>query len=53
MDITKCTNAECPLSDTCLRFNLPANPYQQSYAKFEPTIDEVLNKIECKMYYEM
>jgi hypothetical protein len=31
----------------------PPSQYQQSYAKFEPQIDEVLDEIDCKMYLEM
>ena len=49
-DITMCTNQDCPLSYSCWRFNCPPSQYQQSYAKFEPTIDEV---VECEMYLEV
>ena len=51
-DITMCTNEDCPLSYSCWRFNCPPSQYQQSYAKFEPKIDEVLDEIECKMFLE-
>ena len=51
-DITMCTNKDCPLSYSCWRFNCTPNKYRQSYAKFEPKIDEVLYKIECKFYLE-
>ena len=51
-DITMCTNEECPLSYSCWRFNCPPSKYQQSYAKFEPQIDEVLDEVGCKMYLE-
>jgi len=47
-DITMCTNKDCPLSYSCWRFNCPPSQYQQSYAKFEPKVDEV----ECEMYLE-
>jgi hypothetical protein len=51
-DITMCKNDNCPLTVSCYRYN--AKPSQlQSYAKFEPKIDEVLDEIECKMYLEM
>jgi len=51
-DITMCTNEDCPLSYSCWRFNCPPSQYNQSYAKFEPQIDEVLDEVECKMYLE-
>ena len=51
-DITMCTNEDCPLSYSCWRFNCPPSQYQQSYAKFEPQIDEALDEVECKMYLE-
>lgn len=51
-DITMYTNEDCPLSYSCWRFNCPPSQYQQSYSKFEPTIDEVLDEVECKMYLE-
>jgi hypothetical protein len=52
-DITKCTNKECALSITCWRFNCPPSIYTQSYDKFEPKIDEVLDEIGCDMYIEI
>jgi hypothetical protein len=51
-DIKLCTNEDCPLSYSCWRFNAPPSEYQQSYAKFEPQIDEVIDEVECKMYLE-
>ena len=51
-DITMCTNEDCPLSYSCWRFNCPPSQYAQSYHKFEPQIDEVLDEVECKMYLE-
>lgn len=51
-DITMCTNAECPLSYSCWRFNCTPSEFLQSYSKFEPQIDEVLDEIECEMYLE-
>ena len=48
-----CTNEVCPLSYSCWRFNCPPSQYQQSYAKFEPQIDEVLDEVECKMYLKI
>lgn len=35
-DITKCTNEECPLKETCYRYTVEPDEYQ-SYAKFEIT----------------
>ena len=51
-DITMCTNEDCQLSYSCWRFNCPPSQYQQSYLRFEPKIDEVLDEIDCKMYLE-
>ena len=51
-DITMCINEECPLSNSCWRFNCPPSEFKQSYDKFEPQIDEVLDKVECKMYLQ-
>lgn len=39
-DITKCTNTECKLSDTCYRFTSQPSEYQQSYARFEPFLNK-------------
>ena len=49
-DITMCTNDECPLSYTCWRFNCPPAKYAQSYQRFEPQIDEVLEEAVCEFY---
>ena len=51
-DITKCTNVQCPLTVSCYRFTSKPSEYNQSYAMFEPIIDEVLDEVECKMYLE-
>jgi hypothetical protein len=51
-DITICKNEDCQISYMCWRFNCPPSQYQQSYAKFEPQIDEVLDEVECKMHLE-
>ena len=51
-DITKCTNSDCPLSDTCWRFTCIPSQYIQSYSMFEPKIDEVLDELECDMYLD-
>lgn len=44
MDMTLCTNEECPFKDHCGRYadNVPKNKLSpvQSYAKFEPYHDE-------------
>ena len=47
-----CKNDNCPLGVSCYRYNANPSQYLQSYAKFEPIIDEVLDEIECKMYLE-
>jgi hypothetical protein len=50
-DITMCKNDNCPLTVSCYRYN--AKPSQlQSYAMFEPQINDVLDDVECKMYLE-
>ena len=51
-DITMCKNDNCPLGVSCYRYNATPSQHIQSYAKFEPIIDEVLDEIECKMYLE-
>ena len=51
-DITMCTNEDCPLSYSCWRFNCHQSLYAQSYHRFEPQIDDVLDEVECKMYLE-
>ena len=51
-DITMCANEDCPLSYSCWRFNCPPSEYQQSYSKFGPKINEVLDEVECDMYLE-
>ncbi len=45
-DISMCTNADCPLSWNCWRFNAPPTPYWQAYADFAP--DE---NGECEYYW--
>ena len=37
-DISKCSNADCPIKHTCYRWTAPPNPDWQSYATFTPTI---------------
>lgn len=49
-DITKCTNNECILSYSCLRFTSKASEFNQSYDRFIPQEDDVLEEYECKMY---
>jgi hypothetical protein len=51
-DITMCTNKDCPLSFSCYRFNAEPN-YMQSYQKFEPQIDEILDEVECDDYIKL
>jgi hypothetical protein len=48
MDISKCENKDCPLSVRCLRFTCKPNEYRQSYAKFEPKINN--GKVECDYF---
>jgi hypothetical protein len=48
-DITMCKNDKCPLGVSCYRYNATPSQYQ-SYAMFEPAIDEELDEIECKMF---
>jgi hypothetical protein len=49
-DISMCSNDECPLSKTCYRFNAKPSEYRQSYTRFTPKIDEVLDEVECDYY---
>ena len=35
-DITKCTNSQCPLANSCYRAQCNPNEHCQSYAYFEP-----------------
>jgi hypothetical protein len=51
-DISKCTNEQCPISKKCFRFTAPSNEFRQSYSRFEPDIDKVSGKVECKMFYQ-
>lgn len=51
-DITKCNNTDCPLAKSCFRLvDFTISTYQ-SYARFEPIIDEVLDEVECRMYID-
>lgn len=50
-DITKCSNEKCKLSKTCHRYVVVANPLYQSYAGFEPIVDEMGNT-HCDFYME-
>jgi len=50
-DITKCSNSECPLSNSCYRFTCKASEYNQSYDRFEP-ITGFLNGTECDFYID-
>jgi hypothetical protein len=34
-DISMCTNEECPLKETCYRYNATPSEFMQAYAKFE------------------
>lgn len=46
-DISKCSNAECPLKDKCWRWLAPSNSYAQAFGNFEP--DENGN---CKYFWD-
>ena len=37
-DITKCTNEDCKLKESCYRFTAPAHDIIQAYDRFEPAI---------------
>jgi len=39
-DLTKCTNENCSLKETCFRWSSEAKERNQSYQKFEPTKDD-------------
>mgnify|MGYP003403482642 len=52
-DITMCKNDNCPLGVSCYRYNANPSKILQSYAMFEPQINDVLDDVECKMYLEM
>lgn len=49
-DITKCTNAKCPLRKNCFRFMAPPSDYQ-AYGDFQFTIID--GNAECEYYYPM
>lgn len=49
-DIIKCTNYDCELADSCKRFQSISDIEFQSYQRFEPKYDEVLDEIECDFY---
>ena len=34
-DIAKCTNENCSKKDSCLRYTIKADIYNQSYAEFD------------------
>jgi hypothetical protein len=44
-DITKCTNSDCPLKESCYRWTAEAEEHQ-SYAKWEPKDGE------CEEYWD-
>lgn len=46
-DITKCTNKDCPLKETCYRWTAEEDE-MQSYSDFKP--DE---NGECEYYWEV
>jgi hypothetical protein len=45
-DITKCSNKDCPLKNTCFRF-LAKDGYWQSYSDFKPKEDGT-----CEHYWK-
>ena len=47
-----CKNDNCPLTVSCYRYNANPSKILQSYAMFEPQINDVLDDVECKMYLE-
>lgn len=51
-DIALCTNETCPLKDNCYRYTAIPDEYRQSYCKFAPVINEVLDEVECKHFID-
>jgi hypothetical protein len=48
-DITKCEGTECPLKETCYRFNATDNEFRQSYFVEVPYKKD---KNKCNYYWE-
>lgn len=46
VDISMCTNQDCPSKDTCYRFTASPNVWRQSYMEFKPEVDSN----QCKYY---
>ena len=49
MDITLCTNKQCPSCEECYRFKAPPNPFVQAYAELAPEYDED----KCEYFWEI
>lgn len=49
IDITKCTNTDCPKRIFCKRVSAPSNEYQQSYCWFQPKDNNEVN-FKCDFF---
>lgn len=38
-DISKCSNEDCPLKESCYRYKVKPNPFRQAYTTYEPNKD--------------
>jgi len=51
-DISKCSNAECEIKNSCFRFTCIPNMDWQSYTKFESTLNKETGEVECNYFIE-
>ena len=38
-DISKCSNEDCPLKESCYRYKVKPHPFRQAYTTYEPNKD--------------
>lgn len=50
-DITKCTNDECSLKETCYRWTSIPSEYSQAFVKYETIMDEQMER--CDYYIDI
>ena len=51
-DITKCSDEECPMKETCYRYTAKANEYRQSYFTNSPKVKK-LTGYDCDYYWKV
>ena len=49
-DIAMCTNEEYPLKQKCFRYTAKPSEYRQSYADFEPIVED--GKVSCGWFWD-